>query len=189
MNKKIIFLAFVVLGFTFLSGCLTVETKEYSFKIKKDGSGSGEIKFINIMSDNKDSLSSVDDDYQMLIESYLKGDRLLDEMPGVKNVKKRLFEEDNQLCGEITFDFAKITDLKFYKFKDGGPWCYYLGTTPSNMFSSESFFSSNGEYGGQNMPVIFWEGSVKEFKFKTTVTAPGEKTISLLDIWKTKGEK
>lgn len=189
MNKKIIFLVFVVFSFTFLSGCLTFETKEYNFKMKKDGSGNGSLKFINIMSDSKDSTSSVESDYDMLIGSYLKGDRLLDDMPGVKNVKKKLFEEDNQLCGEVTFDFDKITDLKFYKVKDNGPWCYFLGMSANNMFSNESYFSSNGEYGGQNMPVIFWNENAKEFKFKTTVTTPGDKTQSLLEQWRTKGEK
>lgn len=189
MKKRIIFLILVVFGFTFLSGCLTVETKEYSFKLKKDGSGSGMIKFINIMSDSKDSSDNVASDYDMLVSSYLKGDKILDDMPGIKNVKKKLFEEGDQLCGEVSFDFDKITDLRFYKFKAEGPWCYFAGTTANNMFSPENYFSSNGEYGGQNMPVIFWEGSTKEFKFKTTVTAPGEKTVSLIDMWKTKGEK
>ncbi|RPI18147.1 MAG: hypothetical protein EHM58_06380 [Ignavibacteriae bacterium] len=189
MKKKIIFLAVITLGFMLLNGCLSVETKEYNFKIKKDGSGTGTIKYINIMSDNKDSVGAAESDYQTLVDSYLKGDKLLEEFPGVKNMKKRLFEEDNQLCGEVTFDFDKLTDMKFYKYKDSGPWCYYLGMSANNMFSSESFFSSNGEYAGQNMPVVFWESNTKDFKFKTTLTAPGEKTISLLDLWKSLGEK
>jgi hypothetical protein len=187
--KKTLFLLLIVLGFSYLSGCLAVETKEYSFKVKKDGSGSGLIKFINIMSDNKDSVGTTESDYQVLIDSYLKGNKLNEEIAGIKNVKKRLFEEDNQLCGEITFDFDKITDLKFYKYRDNGPWCYFLGTTTSNMFSSESYFSSNGEYGGENMPVVFWDGNAKEFQFKTTLTAPSEKTITLLDLWKEKRDK
>lgn len=171
-----------------LQGCLTVETKEYSFKIKKDRSGSGKIKFINVMSDSKDSLEQVENDYSDLIESYLHGKKPEDEFQGTKNIEKKLFEEDNQLCGEITFEFEDITKLKFYKYKDSGPWCYYI----SNFnFSSgaESFFSSNGIYGGEHMPVIFWDGGQSEFEFKTTLTQPAKNTVSLLSMWINKGGK
>jgi hypothetical protein len=187
MKKLLIILS---LGFFLISlqGCLTVETKEYSFKVKKDKSGSGKIKYINIMSDNKDSANIVESDYNDLIESYLHGKKLEEEFPAIKNVQKKLYEEDNQLCGELTFDFDDITKLKFYKYKDDGPWCYYI----SNFnFSSgtESYFSSNGTYGGENMPVIFWDSDLKSFEFKTTVTQPGKNTQSLLSMWKDKGEK
>jgi hypothetical protein len=183
-------LAIISLGFFIvtLQGCLTLESKEYSFKIKKDKSGSGKIKYINVMSDSKDSLDQVETDYNDLIESYLHGRRLEDELQGIKNVEKKLFEEDNQLCGEISFEFEDITKLKFYKYKEDGPWCYYI----SNFnFSSgtESFFSSNGTYGGEHMPVIFWDGTQSEFKFKTTVTQPAKNTVSLLSHWINKGEK
>lgn len=187
-NKVILFFSILFVSIYF-NACLVVETKEYNFKIKKNLSGEGSIKFINIMSDNKDSAGVAEGDYQTLLDSYLNGNKLLDDMPNVKNVKKKLFEEDNQLCGEITFEFNDINDLKFYRYKDEGPWCYFLGTNPSNMFSTEAYFSSNGTFGGQTMPVVFWDSNQKDFKFKTTVTAPSEKTASLLDIWKTKGEK
>ena len=68
------------------------------------------------MSDKKDSLSTPETDYQDLIDSYFKGDKLSEELPGIKNVKKKLYEEDNQLCGELTFEFDDITKLKFYKY-------------------------------------------------------------------------
>ena len=173
----------------YLSGCLTIESKEYSYKIGKDNSGHGSVKYINIMSDLKDSTSTPDSDYQTLIDSYYKGDKLSEDLIGAKNLKKRLFEEDNRLCGEVTFDFDDITKLKFYKYKDNGPWCYYISIfTMGLLGGSESYFSSNGVYGGESMPVIFWEGNQKEFKFKTTSTTPGKTTTSLLQLWKDKGE-
>ncbi len=184
MKNKVILIITILFVSIYFNACLVVETKEYNFKIKKNLSGEGSIKYINIMSDNKDSAGVAEGDYQTLVDSYLNGNKLLDDMPNIKNVKKRLFEEDNQLCGEITFEFNDINDLKFYKYKDGGPWCYFLGTNPSNMFSTEAYFSSNGIYGGQNMPVVFWDSNQKEFKFKTTVTAPSEKSVSLIDFWK-----
>lgn len=189
MKKTLLFIT-TGLFLIMLSGCLSVESKEYSFKLNKGKSGTGTIKFINIMSDNKDSSGTPDADYTELIDSYLKGDKLKEDLPNIKNAKKRLFEEDNQLCGELTFDFDDITKLRFYEYKDQGPWCYYLAFSPLGiMGGSESYFSSNGIYGGENMPIIFWDGSQKEFTFKTTVTSPGKTTISLLDMWNEKGDK
>jgi hypothetical protein len=186
---KKIFPVFVLLVFVvYLQGCLTVETKEYSFKIKKDGSGVATIKYINIMTDSKDSAGVPETDYGNLIDSYLKGDKLQEDYPNAKNIKKRLFEEDNQLCGEVKFEFEDIKQFKFYKYKDKGPWCYYV-TSAMGMFGGEQYFSSNGTYGGTDLPVIFWDGNEKDFEFKTTVTQPAKNTMSLLDLWKTKGEK
>lgn len=54
MKNTILFLT-TGLFLVMLSGCLSVESKEYSFTLKKGKSGSGTIKFINIMSDIKDS--------------------------------------------------------------------------------------------------------------------------------------
>lgn len=166
----------------YFQGCLTVETKEYSFKVKKDGSGEAVIKYINIMTDSKDSAGVPENDYRDLIDSYLKGDKLKEDYPTAKNIQKKLFEEDNQLCGEVKFQFDDITKFKFYKYKDKGPWCYYLSSA-MGMLGGEQYFSSNGTYGGENMPVIFWDGSEKSFEFKTTVTQPAKNTMSLVELW------
>lgn len=187
MKKIIPVLLLTALAFYF-QGCLIVETKEYTFKIKKDGSGEAVIKYINIMTDSKDSAGVPEKDYEDLINSYFNGDKLQEDYPNAKNIRKRLFEEDNQLCGEVKFDFDDITKFKFYKYKGKGPWCYYV-TSTTGMFGGEQYFSSNGTYGGADMPVIFWDGKEKKFEFKTTVSQPSKNTMSLLDLWKSKGEK
>ena len=61
-----------------------------------------------------------------MIQSYLKGDKIKEDLAGAKNIKTRLYEEDNQLCGEVSFDFDDITKLKVLRDKDTGPWCFYL---------------------------------------------------------------
>ncbi len=184
--KKILFIFLIAVFSFYIQGCLGVETKEYTFKMKKDGSGEVTIKYINIMTDSKDSAGIPEADYQELIDTYMKGHKLEEDYPEAKNIEKRLFEEDNQLCGEVKFEFDDITKFKFYKYKDKGPWCYYLS---ADMFGSEQYFSSNGTYGGEKMPVIFWEGDQKTFEFKTVVSAPAKNTMSLLVLWKSKGEK
>ncbi|NTV84049.1 MAG: hypothetical protein HGA23_07100, partial [Bacteroidales bacterium] len=49
---------------------------------------------------------------------------------------------------------------------------------------SEYYSESNGEYGGDIMPVVFWDPGLKKLELKTDVTAPDETTLSLLDRWK-----
>jgi hypothetical protein len=187
--KKIYLFSILCVLSVYLIGCLTSESKEYTYKLDSDRSGHGSIKYINILSDNKDSVSNIDSDYQDLIQSYLKGDKIKEDLAGAKNIKTRLYDEDNQLCGEVSFDFDDITKLKFYKYKDTGPWCFYLSAFSMGLLgNSENYFSSNGTYGGENLPVIFWDGSQKEFNFKTTLTAPGKTAVSLLQMWKDKGE-
>lgn len=185
--KKICSLLFLFYLVISIQGCLTIESKEYSFKIKKDYSGEGTIKFINIMTD-KDTAGSVETDYQTLIDSYLNGDGLSSDLPDVKITDRKLFEEDHQLCGEVKFEFSDIRKLKFYKYKDTGPWCYHFSSFEL-LGGTESYFSSNGTYGGEMMPVIFWEGDVKDFHFKTSVTQPGKYTKSLLEIWQQRSGK
>ncbi|HEY3251463.1 MAG TPA: hypothetical protein VGK25_10140 [Ignavibacteria bacterium] len=188
MKNKLSVLLIIFLGGYFLEGCLSVETKEYSFKLKGDKSGDGKIKYINIMR-SSDSLGTVESDYNDLIDNYLNGNKLESELTGIKNIKKRLFEEDDQLCGEMTFDFDDITKLKFYNYNNK-VLCYFLGSNPMNIFgSSETYFSSNGTFAGETFPVIFWDIDQKKFELKTSLTQPSEKTTSLLEMWNQKGEK
>jgi len=189
MKRILSVLTFLLFAFC-ISGCLTVETKEYHFSLKKDKSGEATVKFVNIMSDTKDSVSTPDTDFQDLVDNYVNGDKMSEEFPNVKNVTKRLYEEDNQLCGEVKFEFDDITKLKFYKYKETAPWCYYLTVSPLGLLGgNEAFFSSNGTYGGEGMPIIFWDSNQKEFEFKTTMSQPGPTTASLLPTWKQKGGK
>lgn len=184
--KRTLFYSVLFTVIISFAGCLTMESKEYSFKLDKGNSGSGKIKYINIMH-TMDSAITPEAEYEDLVNNYLNGNKPEDEMLGVKNVKKRLFEEDNQLCGEITFDFDDITTLKFFNY-EGKVWAYSLGSA-SLFGGGESFFSSNGKHGGENMNVIFWDGNEKEIKFKTTISQNDKKNESLLDIWKKKSGK
>jgi len=186
MKRALVYVFLFALSAGF-AGCLTVETKEYSFNLKDGNSGSGKIKYINIMRSD-DSGVTTEEDFSQLMNTYLNGSKPEDEMLGVKNVKKRLFEEDNHLCGEITFDFDDITTLKFFNY-NGKVWVYNINSAGNSIFGgSESYFSSNGTFGGESVPLIFWDGSSKEFSFKTTLSQGEKPNIGLLEIWKEKGK-
>jgi hypothetical protein len=181
--KKIFLLSSIFVLAIYLHGCLAVESKEYSFRLKSGNSGEGKIKYVNIMR-TQDSLATIESDYQELITTYLNGNKPEDEMLGIKNVKKRLFEEDNRLCGEITFDFEDLSKLKFYNYNNK-VWCYYISANALNIFGgNETYFLSNGTFGGELFPVVFWEGDQKKFEIKTSITQPSDNTSSMLEIWK-----
>ncbi len=167
-----------------LGGCLIVEGKDYRFKLNPDGSGSASITFHNIMSAEDESADASAKDYTELITRYLKGNEFEQDHPGYRNVKKRLYEEDGVLNGEVTFEFDSYEEVGLYRFENKGIWMYY--TNPGG-FNYEQYHSTNGTYGGDSMPVIFWSEGTKEFTVITKFESTERKTRSLLPLYRRLG--
>ena len=148
-----------------ISGCLTVENKEYHIRLKSDHSGEATVRFINIMSESDDTVDISKDDFQQLIEFYVQGAKFESENPGFKNVKKRLYEEDGVLVGELTMTFDSLSALRVFKFDKDSPFMYFVGSP----LSSEHFIESNGTFGRDWMPVVFWPKEARELYVKTRV--------------------
>jgi hypothetical protein len=178
MKKSILIWTALVAIILFLSGCLTCEKKVYTFEIKGDNTGILTIKYINIMSIKDDSLDVSAEDFQTLVSDYYDGEELQNAFPDAKVVNRRLFKENGVLCGEVIYEFSDISAAKLYKYKGEGPFMYCLGCS---SLDSEYFSESNGEYGGDVMPVVFWEEGTKKLSLTTDVTYPDETTVSLLD--------
>lgn len=184
MNKIVVWL--LIAGLAILSfGCLSFESKEYYWSIEEDGSGSGKIVWRNIYSSGNEEESMADEDFVSLINDYLEGESLEDENAAFKNVKKRLFVEDGVLCGEMTFDFGKYDDAGFYRYKGEGPYMYMLAIT------DETFYKSNGDWGGEDFQVVFWPDNVTEFTLVTTYGDPEEEgaedLMAFYEDWKEDG--
>jgi hypothetical protein len=162
----------------FLSGCLTCEKKEYTFQLTGDNSGRLTIKYINIMSIMDDTLDISTEDFQTLLNDYYDGEELQNTFPDASLVSRKMFEENGVLCGEVVYEFSDLKGAKLYQHKDKGPFMYCLGCY---SLDSEYFSESNGEYGGDVMPVVFWDQGSKKLFLTTDVTYPDETTISLLD--------
>jgi len=160
----------------FASGCLTVEKKEYSFRINKDNSGTLTIKFVNIMSSMDEEQDVSETDYTELIDNYMNGSEMEDTYPNAVLESKRLFEENNQLCGEVVFSFSDYREAKLFMYSKNAPLMYSL----CGFLDSEAYFTSNGEFGGEDMPVVFWDNDLSELKLVTKITEPDETTVSLL---------
>jgi len=178
MKRTLIALPLLALILLFISGCLTCEKKEYTFKLTGDNSGTLTIKYINIMSSMDDSLDVSEEDFMSLINDYYTGSSIEDEFPGATLVEKKLFEENGVLCGQIVLAFSDLSQVKLYRYKGKGAFMFPLNC---GSLDSETFDGGNGEYGGEKMPVVFWEQGEKTLGLSTYVTYPDETTLSLLD--------
>ncbi len=175
---QLVLLALCVVGALSLSGCLMVESKEYTFHLNSDGSGTGRIVFRNIGSISEDTTDYSVVDYKELLEDYLHGKSFEDEHYLLENVTKRIYQNGDQLDGEISFTFGRPSDVGLYRYKDTGPWMLYGGKFKS--LAGEKIAKTNGTYGGEEMPVIFWDADATDFTVKTDLGAPGRNSTSLL---------
>jgi hypothetical protein len=164
----------------FLNSCLTCEKKEYTFQFTGKDTGVLTIKFINIMSTMDDTIDNTEEDFATLMTDYYEGTELENDFPDATLVDKRLFEEDGVLCGEVKFEFSGFAMAHLYQHHETGPLMYCLGCY---SIDSEYYNDSNGEFGGDIMPVVFWNPDLTTLELKTDVTMPDETTISLLPSW------
>ena len=171
---KILALAF----FAFLlNSCLTVEKKEYKWEITGPNSGKLTITYINIMSDMDDTLDVSVEDFDELMNSYINGTYIDDRYPKASNIEKRLFVKDDQLWGEVVMEFDDLQAVHLYQYDKRGPYMFCVNTAED----TETYNESNGEYGGDYMPVVFWGSKNKVLELTTIVQDPDESTLSLVE--------
>ncbi len=163
-----------------LPGCLTVESKEYRIRLRTDHSGEATITFLNIMSESDDTLDTSQEDFEHLIDFYLQGTDLEKQNPGFRNVKKRLYEENGVLNGELTLTFDSLAALRLFKFDKDSPYMYFVGSP----LSTEQFVESNGTFGREWMPVVFWESDARDLYVKTRIVSEVTFHRSLLPQFK-----
>ena len=179
MRRILIFIILIGTILLALPSCLTVEKKEYHFEFTGIETGVLTIKYVNIMSlmdDEKD----VDADFKELLDTYMEGDLLEKEYRFSKLISKRLFEEEGVLCGELRFEFTEIMAARLFRYqKDGTIMMSLKGTS-----FSEEYESSNGNYGGDIMPVVFWSDENRKLEVTTKITKPDQSSISLLKKFK-----
>jgi len=169
-----------------LTGCLTCEKKEYVFEVTGPESGKLTIRYINIFSNSIDSTGEVKADYDELVGMWLNGEKIERDYPKAVKIRKRLYESGGQLCGEVTMEFRDLNDVRLFRYDENSP--YMLNTT-TMADDGEVFQNSNGDFGGDNMPVIFWRPDNKTLRLTTTIARPDSTTVSLLDTWKANSGK
>jgi len=166
-----------------LTGCLSVEYKEYIFNINSDGSGDGEILFYNIVSIEEDEKDVSIKDFGELVSNYIEGENFEDDNPNYQVTIKELFEKDSILTGRVEFAFTNFRDIGFFKSEDCdcSPLMYYMGDF------GEAYSESNGNYLGEekNFPVIIWQLEADEIYIKTIMQEDLAGTHSLLKLYHT----
>lgn len=179
--------AVLLLSTVLFSGCLTAEYKEIRLTLNSDGtSGRGVLVFTGISSTPGDTLDVSREDFATLINEYYLGNKIEIENKGMKNVQKKLYMDRGELVGEVTFEFEKLSDLGIYQHNGKGPYMYY--TIADGFFTSGQYESSNGQYGGEKLPLVFWQENTREFKIRMALSTPQEERrplAALFQDWQT----
>lgn len=181
MLKPIAFLSLILLICAGLSSCLTCEKKEYTFQMTGENSGRLTIRYINIFSNSLDSAGELKVDYDELMDMWLNGEKIERDFPKASKFKKRLYEQDGQLCGEVIMEFNDLSAVRLYQHHKQGPFMFSMGAVNDD---GENFQQCNGEYGGEFMPVIFWPSDSKTLRLTTIIAKPDSSCVSMLDAWK-----
>ncbi len=184
--QKIFRLVIVLIIPLSIAGCLTCERKEYTIQLTGENSGRLTIKYVNIFSSMIDSTGELTADYDEMMDLWLNGEKLERDFPKAKKFKKRLFEENGKLCGEVILEFDDLSKISFYRYQGKGPYMFSLSGVNDD---SESFLQSNGEFGGDKMPVIFWPEDTRTLRFSTKIATPDSTCVSMLGMWELKNDK
>ena len=180
MKKIYLIPIWVALFAVILSSCLNVEKKEYTVKLNADNSGTMAVKYINIVSTEEEEKDVSMKDFATLITDYYEGDKAIEDFLGAKNMQKRLFEENGVLCAELTFEFDSIGTSNIFQYNEQSPFMAVLG----EKFDGETYAESNGEHGLGGLDIVFWDKSIKEFKWSCSVLSDMEGAHSLLKSYK-----
>lgn len=189
MSRNIL-LAAIFLGlFAVLSGCIVPETKEYRFKLNPDGSGSGTVTFVNLVSQDDDERDVSFKDFSELVTDFLQGTDFEDQNPAYHVTNKRLFEKDGKLMGEVAFTFSSLDSVGFFRQPncDCCPTLLYAEAFQENYVGSDGKFlgdTTSSPFGnGSATPFIVWPAGAREFYVKTSVLENLDNTHSLLAYW------
>lgn len=174
----------VTLSSVLFGGCLIASKKVLFLEVNPDGSGKGRVIYTEISSLKEDDYDRTLEDYTSLTTDWLHGTEFSDRYRGTMNIERRLFELGGALHGEASFTFDHYNDVGLYRHEETGPWMYYALRHTSNV---EGFDSTNGIYGGDLMPVIFWPEETRTFRIVNRFD-PGEAEVrSLLPLYRKLG--
>ena len=181
--KKLIRFVILILVPLSIAGCLTCERKEYVFQLTGENSGKLTIKYINIFSSLIDTPGELTADYDELADLWYNGEKVEMDFPNAKKFKKRLYEENGTLCGEVTMEFDDLSNVNLYRFKNKGPYMFSMSGVNDD---GENFAQSNGDFGGDKMPVIFWPDDAQTLRLTTKIATPDSTCVSMLEQWEQK---
>jgi hypothetical protein len=138
---------------------------------------------VNIFSSLIDSTGELSADYNEMMDLWLNGEKVERDFPQAIKFKKRLFEEDGVLCGEVIMEFDDISKIHLYRYLGKGPYMFSMSGVNDD---GETFAQTNGEFGGDKLPVIFWPEDSRTLRFSTKIATPDSTCVSMLGQWEQK---
>jgi hypothetical protein len=173
----------LILSSILFTGCLIAEKKEYTFKVNADGSGSGTIRYVNLVSQDDEEQDVSFKDFAELVTDYMQGNKFTDENPQYTVTDKKLYEQDGMLIGEFSFTFTSWDSSGFFRTEDCDccPTFYYF-----EGMNNETYESSNGNYLGEsgNLPLILYPAGTTDFRINTTLLTDLSGTHSLIEHYR-----
>jgi hypothetical protein len=179
--KQLLTVIGVAVVLSTFQGCLFVEKKTYKVTMTGQQTGTCTVTYTNIMSQRDDGKDVSFKDFAELVTDYLEGDKLDGDYPEGRIVNKRIYSKDGILCGEATIEFDTLATMKMYRYDRSAPLMMYMPQT-----NNETVEVSNGTYGGEEMPVLFWPSTAKELMFTLVAGSVDSTNVSLMrqfDVW------
>jgi len=151
------------------AGCISVEKKEYRFRMNADGSGAGTIRFVNIVSSDDNGKDVSFKDFAELVTDYLQGTKFEDDYPALHVTGKKLVEENGQLVGEVSFTLASFDSAGFFRAAkcECCPTLFFIGTDKGQETVTESSGTIITDVAPS--PFIEWQPKSGDLTLKTTL--------------------
>lgn len=182
--KLIQSVALALLCAALLSGCLSIERKEYTYKLKPDGSGEGVIRYVNITSTEDDGKDVSFKDFAELVTDYIEGTKFEDDHPALRVTSKSLTEENGVLVAEIKFTFTS-PDSAGFLMRPNCSCCPVMYFVKSDA-NSETITETNGKLieSVAASPFVEWEPGTRDFTLKTTIQEDQSSNKSMLEHYR-----
>ncbi|MBL7033493.1 MAG: hypothetical protein ISR91_05045 [Candidatus Delongbacteria bacterium] len=169
-----------------LSGCLQVQETVYRFQLHEDGTMTGTIRFLGIVSSPEDGEDVSTSDFMSLVSDYLEGEVYENEHPFMEFSGKRFWVENNTLNGELSFTMREVNAGGF--LIDPGCDCAAIYLVLSDDYSP--LVVSNGELiAGE--ACLRWPAGTTEFSLTAgpdDETEAGSSLASFYERWQAGGE-
>lgn len=160
MMKNKLFAFIVLIGLSFINGCLVPEKISYTVKLETANSGIVTMQFYNVKS-NAEYDDEFQEDKKNLFDYISKSDKLVTQLKGEgKDILSReLYVEDGILNGKAEYRFYNIKNVDGIIFEDG---FYYL-----TLALDDSVLTTNGQIiVSKDYKRILWDKNIRTLKFE-----------------------
>ncbi|MBA2320874.1 MAG: hypothetical protein H0V89_06950 [Deltaproteobacteria bacterium] len=150
-----------------LTGCLEIGKTTYRFDTaKKTGT--------LVLSDVRtDTAADAAKDFGELVNSYVLGNKVSEDHPAWTVGERRLYASEGTLAGEVSFTFARESDVGLYQYDKKSPFLWCAADT-------ETILSTSGEIVGPYPRCVVFDRKTRVFEVTVQTGTPTGAGVSLL---------